>query len=88
MRKSEKFYLMTHTCHTLLAEMFPSPSGEFQQFIHLFQIFIKRRSVSAGDRGSLFKKAVPHSDGQAGGTQWSFAAATDDFLMRYVSCGL
>lgn len=79
---------MTHACPTLLAEMFPSPSGDFQQFIHLFQIFIKRHSVGARHRGSLFKKAVPHGDGQAGGAQWSFAAATDNFLMHYVSCGL
>lgn len=79
---------MTQACHTLLAEMFPSPSGEFQQSIHLFQIFIKRHSVSTGDRGSLFKKAVPHGDVWAGGMQWSFAAAADNLLMSYVSCGL
>lgn len=69
-------------------EMFPSPSGELQQFIHSFQIFIKRHSDGARDRRSLFKNAVPQRDSRAGEAQWSFAAATADFLMRCVSRGL
>lgn len=60
---------MTHACRALLDKMFPSQSGEFQQFIHLFQIFTKRRPVSARDRGSLFKEAVPPGDGCSGPLQ-------------------
>lgn len=69
----------------LLMEMFRSPFEELQQFIHLFQILVKRHSVGARDRRSLFKNAVLQSNSRAGEAQWSFAAATANFLMHYVT---